>query len=240
MRELHTRFGRDNIGYLWVFAEPMLLAVAVAIIHAYRKSSDSSISMVAVALCGYLTFILFRAIVLRAEGTLESNRPLLYHRMVTLLDMLLARAVLELASTIFAFFLLMGGAIVLGFASLPARPLWLLTGLLMMTWLAFGLSMIVCVASHVSRAFPRLLHAGMYLSLPISGAFFLMRWVPSSFRSAVEWVPLVQIEELVRYGQFADLDDRFVHLPFLVALCMGLTFVGLLALRAIRPHIHLE
>ena len=34
MRELHTRFGRDNIGYLWVFAEPMLLAIAVAAMHA--------------------------------------------------------------------------------------------------------------------------------------------------------------------------------------------------------------
>src|SRR5580692_536067 len=31
VRELHTRFGRDNIGFLWFIVEPMLLAVGVAL-----------------------------------------------------------------------------------------------------------------------------------------------------------------------------------------------------------------
>ena len=29
MRELHTRYGRENVGYLWLILEPMMLAGAV-------------------------------------------------------------------------------------------------------------------------------------------------------------------------------------------------------------------
>ncbi len=33
MRELHTRYGRENIGYLWMILEPMMFAAAVAVLH---------------------------------------------------------------------------------------------------------------------------------------------------------------------------------------------------------------
>ena len=36
MRELHTRYGRENIGYLWMVLEPMTLAVAVSSLRACR------------------------------------------------------------------------------------------------------------------------------------------------------------------------------------------------------------
>ena len=32
MRELHTRYGRENIGYLWLILEPMFLATAVGLL----------------------------------------------------------------------------------------------------------------------------------------------------------------------------------------------------------------
>lgn len=31
MREIHTRYGRESIGHLWVIGEPMLFCVGVAI-----------------------------------------------------------------------------------------------------------------------------------------------------------------------------------------------------------------
>src|SRR6201999_2003253 len=111
LRELHTRFGRENIGYLWVIAEPMLLAGVVASIHAGSKAHfGSDIRSVPFALLGYCMFILFRSIFGRGESTLQSNQPLLYHRMVTIFDMLLARAILEYAATASAYIILLGGA----------------------------------------------------------------------------------------------------------------------------------
>src|SRR5688572_25308062 len=82
MRELHTRYGRDNIGYLWVVLEPLTLATAVAFLHAGQPTHfGSDIRPVPLSILGYTIFITFRAIVGRSEGALESNLPLLYHRM---------------------------------------------------------------------------------------------------------------------------------------------------------------
>ena len=86
MREIHTRFGRDNIGYLWMFAEPMLLSIAITSIH-YLLHVHTALGMEIAPfyLCGYTPFLMFRSIVNRATATIQSNRSLMYHRQVTLL-----------------------------------------------------------------------------------------------------------------------------------------------------------
>ena len=241
LRELHTRFGRDNIGYLWVFAEPMILASAVALIHAKSGGRyGGDMPPVPFTLVGYTVFILFRSVVLRAEGVVESNRPLLYHRMVTLSDMLIARALLEGASTVMALVLLMSGAIALGLASPPARPLALVGALALMLWFSFGLSALVCAGTYLSRAAGRILHPMIYLALPLSGAFYMLKWIPQPYRTMLAWSPLSQLFELVRYGQFNAADLRYVNFPYLVGWCLALTFLGLISIRTIRSRIHLD
>jgi len=240
LRELHTRFGRDNIGYLWVIAEPMLLATAVALLHSGEHIRYlGGLRPIPFALVGYGLFITFRSILSRAESLLEANRPLLYHRQVTLFDMLAARALLEGASTIVALTLLLGAATAFGYSDLPARPLALLAALVLMVWLSFALSMLVAAASQRSHAFARLLHPALYLSMPLSGAFYVLAWLPGGFRDLLAPVPLVQIFELARAGMFAAYDDRYVDLPWIIAWCLALTLAGMLALKAVRHRIEL-
>lgn len=241
LRELHTRFGRDNIGYLWVIAEPMLLAAAVALLHSGEHLRYlGGLRPIPFALTGYCLFITFRAVVARAESVLEANRPLLYHRQVTLFDMLAARALLEGAATCVALTLLLGLAVALGYSDPPARPLVLLTALLLMLWFSFGLSMLVIAACQRSHAVARLLHPILYLSMPLSGAFFVLAWLPPGFRAVLAWVPLVQIFELARRGMFAAYQTPYVDFGYLIGWCLALTLVGMLALKAIRRDIHLQ
>src|SRR5277367_5876969 len=109
MREIHTRFGRDNIGYLWMFVEPMLLAMAISGVHlAVHARLPYGMDIVPFYLAGYTPFLMFRQIVNRASGTIESNRTLLYHRQITLFDLLISRALLDLVGTSLALFTLMG------------------------------------------------------------------------------------------------------------------------------------
>jgi capsular polysaccharide transport system permease protein len=107
MRELHTRYGRENVGYLWMFLEPMMLAIAVTLLHAGQPSHyGSDIRTVPFAILGYTIFIMFRGIFTRAEGALEANMPLLYHRSVTIFDILASRALLEGAGVTATFVIL--------------------------------------------------------------------------------------------------------------------------------------
>ena len=244
MRELHTRYGRENIGYLWMIVEPMLLAAAVALLHIRGGGGGGAhghdLMPVPFALGGYCLFMVFRSVITRAETTLEANKPLLFHRSVTILDMLTARATLEALATLAALAILLAGAWALGLAHPPARPLTLLGGYMLMVWLATALSMSICAAAYLSKAVSKLVHPLTYIAMPISGAFFLLDWVPQPFRGWLAWSPMNQIFEMVHTGQFRSVESVYYDPLYIAGWCLALTLVGLLALRAVRPHVHLS
>ncbi len=238
MRELHTRFGRENIGYLWIFAEPMLLAAAVALLHAGQHLPISgAIRPIPFAIGGYALFILFRSTVSRAETLLEANRPLLHHRQVTLFDMLTARALLETASITAVLAVLLGGCWALGFADAPADLAALLGAVLLMGWMSFALSMLVCALSHESPLVGRLVHPLLYLSMPLSGAFYAMGWLPAAWRNMAQWIPTVPVFELMRAGLFAGYDGQYATLGYALGWNAALTLLGLAAIRMIRAKV---
>lgn len=238
MRELHTRFGRENIGYLWIFAEPMLLAAAVALLHSGQHLPLSgNIRPVPFAISGYALFILFRSTVSRAETLLEANRPLLHHRQVTLFDMLAARAALEVTSIGAVLVLLLGTSWLLGFADPPADFALVLAALLLVGWFSFGLSMLVCALGHESPLAGRLVHPLLYLMLPLSGAFFAMIWLPTEWRELAQWVPLVPMFELLKVGMFDGYPDQYADVSYAIAWCVALTLAGLTAIRLVRARV---
>ena len=242
MRELQTRYGRDNIGYVWMLVEPLLLAATVAMLHFGNGGGHygSDLRIIPFTLGGYCTFMIFRSIVTRAESTVESNKPLLFHRMVSIFDMLLARALLEMLATIAALALLLAVAIALGLADLPARPLRLMTAILLLSWFAFALSMGIATAAHFSKVFQKLVHPLTYIAMPLSGAFFVLSWIPEPYRSRLAWSPLNQIFEMMHSGQFGSIENPIFDPVYIVGWCMALTVIGFLALTFLRRHVHLS
>ena len=240
LRELHTRFGRENIGYLWIFAEPLLLAVAVGVMHSQQHVPLAGhIRSVPFAFAGYTLFIMFRSMVSRAETLLEANRPLLNHRRVTIFDMLAARAILEVASTTLVLALLVFGAWITGFADAPADVLAVAAAIGLVGWFSFACSMLVTVLSHDYPMVGRLIHPLLYLSMPLSGAFFAMVWLPPSLRDVAAWVPTVPMFELLRVGLFERYPETWAGLAYPVASCALLTVIGLAGLRMLRPKVQI-
>ena len=241
MRELHTRYGRENIGYAWLLVEPMLLATSVAVLHGNAGAhGGEDLLPIPFALGGYCMFMVFRSVIGRAESTLEANKPLLFHRMVTIFDMLVARTLLEAASTLLALVVLLGLSWTLGYGGVPASPLVMLAGFGYMVWFSFALSMPVCAASYFSKAVGKFVHPLTYLAMPISGTFFLLAWVPEPYRGMLYWFPLNQIFEMFHTGQFASVRSPYFDVMYVTFWCLGLTFLGLVSLRIVRKHVHLS
>ena len=75
MRELLTRYGRNNIGFLWLFLEPMLFTLAITIFWAATRSiHGSAIPITAFALTGYSSVLLWRNMVGRCINAIETNK----------------------------------------------------------------------------------------------------------------------------------------------------------------------
>jgi capsular polysaccharide transport system permease protein len=242
MRELHTRYGRDNVGYLWVVLEPMSLAMAVSLARFAQRQGEFGIGIppVPFTIVGYCVFIIFRQIVTRSEGVVESNAPLLYHRMVTIFDMLLSRALLEAAGVTITLVILLGFATLAGMTDPPARPLALIAGVALMVWFSFAVSLLVCAVTNDNRLAQRLVHPVMYIYMPISGAFYRVQWVPLHYRSIVSWIPTVHIFELVRYGEFHVANDAYFNPVYILGWCLALTYGGLVSAKIVRRHVHLH
>jgi capsular polysaccharide transport system permease protein len=239
MRELHTRYGRDNIGYLWLIGEPLMLGSIISALHS-AGGHEGSINPVAFTVTGYCNFIMFRGIVNRAEGSLHANMPLLYHQMVTVFDITLGRALLEAAGTLSAFAILMSVCVAFGYIDLPERPLYLAAGIGYLFILCFGMGMIIAGGTHERPFWERMVHPFTYFMIPLSGAFYMVEWVPEKYRYYLLFNPLPHIFELIRYGVFPSAKLEYVDFEYLSACCAILTLLGLLTMRTVKPRLHLS
>jgi capsular polysaccharide transport system permease protein len=98
MREVITRFGRDNLGALWVVGEPMIFTLGVMALWTLAgMNHGSSLPIAAFGITGYSSVLLWRNSVNRCNSALQVNFSLLYHRNVTVLDVFLTRIILERA-----------------------------------------------------------------------------------------------------------------------------------------------
>ena len=103
LRELLTRFGRRNIGFLWLFIEPMLFTAGVLGIWTLYHPQRTPFPLTAFCISGYGTVLLWRNTIGRCGNAVEPNRALMHHRNVRVIDLFLARIILEIAGASISF-----------------------------------------------------------------------------------------------------------------------------------------
>lgn len=239
IREMHTRFGRHRLGYLWVFFEPLLLGGMIALIHGSRDGGSGPRNTFEFFSIGYVMFFAFRGMVNRASATIGSNRGLLYHRQVTLPDLFYARHIIEgIACTgVMAIFTVVG--IALG-GEVPDSPMKMICALGLMVLLSQGIALVVGALTSEWEGVDRLVHAMSYLMLPFSGLFFMVEWLPEWMQEIVLWVPTVHVFELLRDGQFGDRFRATYDLTYVAGWILIPHMLGLTGLRLARQRIGLE
>ena len=240
MRELHTRFGDHYLGYLWLLGEPALLAIGVSAIHAFEgKALPWGMRVAPFTISGYTAYCLFRYSNTRSNGAIHSNRTLLFHRYITVFDILCARAVLETLACFGAAAVLLFLTWLVGLGNLPDRPMLFIIGWFYCGWFCFSMSILCCTWSTVWEPAERLIHPLTYFSLPISCAFNLMSDLPPPVRPYVALFPQAQVSEILREGQFYNYYSPNVSYTYMTAACLFLSVFSIVALRSIRNKIEL-
>ena len=241
MRELHTRFGRDNIGYLWLFLEPALLSLIIAVLHIIKRGPlPWGMQMVPFYVSGYTIHCAFRFTINRSSSTLQANSTLLYHRHVTIMDLILSRSILDCAATMVAGLVIMLIASAFEFGDLPQRPLIFLGAWALNLWFCTGLAMLVVAGSVVYPGIDKFTHPLTYLALPLSNCFTIYEQLPPIGKYFLIWFPQAQIGEMTREGVFAHFNSPLTKPLYVMGWCAALTFLGFFALRAVRPKVILE
>jgi len=228
MRELITRYGREGLGMLWFFLEPLLMTLVITIIWYYlHLNKISSLPVVAFAFTGFSALQLWRNAVNRAAKALEPNQGLLTHRNVKLLDVFLARILLEWASATAAFLILGLTFAVIGVVSLPEDMGYVLGGWLLLAWFSMGLGLVVGALSVRFREFEKLWRPMNYPLFIVSGVFFMVDWLPASVQEFILWVPMVHGNEMIRQGFFGSIAPTYGDPAYLALVNLIVTFIGL-------------
>lgn len=231
LREIITRYGRNNIGFLWLFVEPLMMTVMIVLLWGYvRAHHVSSLNIIAFLVTGYPLMMMWRNASNRAIGAIPANISLLYHRNVRVLDTLLARMLLEIAGATVAQLVFMIVLIVLGVIPAPSDWFYMLLAWLLMALFAVGLGLVICSIAHHVEVFGKIWGTLSFLMMPLSGVFVFVSALPPNIREYALWLPMVHGTEMFRGGYFGSSaitygDPWFLLLSDLVLLWLGLAMV---------------
>jgi capsular polysaccharide transport system permease protein len=243
MREILTRFGRHNIGFLWLFAEPALFTVGVTAIWMLTKMLHSSaLPVAAFAITGYSSLLLWRNTVGRSLNAIEPNRSLLFHRQVRVFDLFYARILLEVSGATMSFFVLsiVFSTFDFGGMTWPADPLKISIAWFLLAWFAGALALFMGALAHMTELIERIWHVVAYLILPFSGVFYMVDWLPRSVQKIVLFVPIVHGVEMLRDGYFGEAVKTHYEVFYLATCSLVLSLFGLVVLKLVSRRVELS
>ena len=241
LREVITRYGRHNIGFLWLFIEPMMFTLGVATLWTLTGMSHTSdLPIVTFALTGYSTVLLWRNMPNRCIGSILSNSALMSHRNVRMIDIFLSRMVLEAIGASISFIALSVIFTWIGMMSPPENILLLLGGWLLVAWFGASLAITLAALGEQSELVDKIWHPAAYLIFPISGAGFMVQNLPENFKNFVLWLPMVNGVEMVRDGFFGSKFEAHYSVGYFVTFNLILTLLALSQERKISKTLILE
>jgi capsular polysaccharide transport system permease protein len=237
MREIHTRYGRKNIGFLWIIGEPIMFTFGVIAIRSILPygGEGHGIKLVPFLMTGYMPFLVYRHLLGHSIHCIRNNQHVLYHRQVKLIDLYIVLVILEAGGVMMGF---AGGVVLfhaLGFMPLPVNLLLLYAGWFYAIWFCAAVAILAGAAATLTPIVEKLYNPVSYLSLPLSGAFFMVSWLPGPYQKPAEWIPFVNYFEMLRSGYFGPLVRPHYDVAYLTAVCLVLSFAALVLLRYIRP-----
>lgn len=232
LRELLTRYGRHNIGFLWLFVEPMLFTLGVTALWTATKSLHGSDLPIAVfALTGYSTVLLWRNMPGRCIGAIESNIALMYHSNVRALDIYVARIMIEFAGATMSFFTLSLVFIAGELIKPPEDFLTVAGGWMLTAWFGAALAITIGALSQEYELVDKFWHPASYLLFPLSGAAYLVSALPSAAREIVLYIPMVHGVEMIRDGYFGSKIEPIYNPGYVIICSLVLSVAALILVR---------
>ncbi len=238
MRETLTRYGRHNLGFLWLFVEPMIFTLGVTALWTATKSvHGSDLPIVAFALTGYSSVLLWRNMPGRCIGALWNNLALMYHRNIKVLDIYLARILLEFGGATMSFATLGTMFILLGILEPPQDILQVAAGWLLIAWFGGAMAIWLGALSHESEIVDKLWHPASYLLFPLSGSAFLVAVLPRAAQEVVLYIPVVHGIEFIREGWFGIRARAVYDLGYLIPFNLVVSVLAMLTVRRVSAHV---
>ena len=133
----------------------------------------------------------------RLCGSIEPNLSLMYHRNVKVMDIFASRLLLEGAGATISFIILGSIFTSIDWMNPPEDIFKVLQGWLMLIWFGVSLAILIGTWSARTEIIDKVWHPASYILFPLSGAGFMVEWLPPAAQKAILYLPMVHGVELV-------------------------------------------
>lgn len=238
LRDMRTRFGRSRLGYFWAIFEPLMGILALALVFSLiDRGSPINVDIHLFFFTGIIPWQLFSRGVSMMSNVIESSVPLMTYPQVKVIDVVIARIILEFATMFIVCILYLVFLYFWGIFDRIENLLMSITVLMLCILLGAGFGLVGAVIKLYLPSYSSFQGLLIRVLFFISGAFFVADTLPPAMRELLWYNPVLHLIEWVRSVFFYGFESQFYDpmYPILWLLCLG--FLGLAGERATRSKL---
>ncbi|WP_372574013.1 ABC transporter permease [Ruegeria jejuensis] len=231
LREMSTRYGRNPGGYIWAILEPLGIIVILSFgFSLLMRSPSLGNSFLLFYASGYLVFNLYQNLSLTVSKAIRFSRPLLMYPVVTWVDAILARFILNLLTSLLVTYILITGilATVDSRAVLEMGPI--AEALALAALLGLGVGTLNCAIGGLYPTYELIWSIATRPLFLVSGIFYIYEDMPQNVQDVLWYNPLIHITGLMRSGIYPTYHPLYISEIFILIISLSTLLMGLILL----------
>ena len=232
---MHTRHSR--LSYVLELLEPMLqLTMMLGVFSAINRQADFGTSMFLFLGTGMIPYFTFVHISSKAMGAVRGGGLTKSVPLVKPLDLMLARAFLEVLQLAVVMILLFSFIYLVIEVpdAWPIRPLNAVAAFVVTAAMAIGVGIVNGVIGSFFRLWALVYGVFARSLLFLSAVFYVPDYMPTQIRDWLVWNPVLHGVEWFRTGFYLTYPTLTLSKPYLIGWAIGSIFLGLTLERALR------
>ncbi|MGD9478983.1 ABC transporter permease [Shinella sp. G-2] len=237
LRDMRSRFFNHGLGFLvvslWPLAHMIILIGVYAVMGRKAPYGDSLSVFIAT---GLIPTLAFSYVARFMSISLLINRTMLSFPIVTVTDIMMARAFLETIAAALTLLFMFVILIAAGENPFPVDPFEAVYAYLATILLAVGCGFVAGVITMFLPLFATIFGLSMIIVYMASGTLFVTASLPEPIAYAFSWNPAFHAVEWMRLAYYPGYSDKWLDKTYLisygaVSLCIGLLLERMLRMK---------
>lgn len=235
LRDMRSRFFNHGLGFLLVPVWPLVhMLILLTIYSVLGRQTPYGESLPVFFATGLLPTLTFMYVSRGMALSVLSNRNMLSFPVVTILDVMTARALLEIVGAFLTLILLFSILLIHGEDPIPSDIFEAVFGYLSVLILAVGVGYLVGIACMIVKFFVTIWALFLIVLYLSSGVMFVPSRLPDEATYYLSFNPVFQVVEWVRSAYYPGYASRHLDKPYVLFYGIACLFFGLLVERLLR------
>lgn len=235
LRDMRSRFFNHGLGFLLVSLWPLAhMIILLGIYSVMGRKAAYGDSMNVFIATGLIPTLAYSYVARFMSMSLLMNRAMLAFPVVTIIDIMMARAFLEIIAAALTLFFIFVILLAAGDNPFPIDPFEAVYAYLATLLLAIGNGFLVGVVTMFIPFFAMVFALLMIVVYMASGTLFVTASLPEPIAYALSWNPVFHSVEWMRLAYYPGYSDKWLDKTYLISYGAGTLCLGLLLERVLR------